>query len=135
MRYCVYCGRVAHRCDCSKAESRLQKFLTQTDPPPKFVPRWRDIPYKRGVPPQVKRRERATMRKHYAVWFAALVAQDGERCAHCGATDALVIDHVLPIAKGGLSTLDNAQLLCKICNTAKGKLMFDCRAWSIVANE
>lgn len=87
-------------------------------------------PYKRGVPPQIKRRERNTLRRHYAEWFAALSATYGATCANCDvplAEEKLVIDHVLPIAKGGQSIYENLQLLCGECNRIKGKLYIDCR--------
>lgn len=38
------------------------------------------------------------------------------RCANCGSTYALQIDHVKPIALGGANTLDNIRLLCRSCN-------------------
>lgn len=124
-RYCVYCGRVAHRCDCARDDSRLQRFLARANRV--YSPRWRDTPYKRGVPPQIKRQQRALMRRHYAAWYAELVTAHGERCAHCGVTDEpLAIDHIVPVARGGLSERDNCQLLCAPCNTLKGKLVYDC---------
>lgn len=67
------------------------------------------------------------MQRYRQRWYAALVETYGERCLHCGTSDGLVVDHVCPVAKGGHSALDNVQLLCAACNTAKGKLMFDCR--------
>lgn len=130
-RYCCYCGRVAQRCSCAADDSPLRQLLARRAEEAPLVPCWRDAPYKRGVPPQVKRRERATLRKHYDTWHAALVQQHGERCANCGLSPdeaALVIDHVLPIAKGGRSEYANLQLLCKECNRLKGKLWVDCRA-------
>ena len=49
--------------------------------------------------------------------------RDGYRCRICGrggqAVD-LEIDHIKPIAKGGKSTIDNLQTLCKRCNKEKG---------------
>lgn len=84
-------------------------------------------PCKRGVPPQIKRRERRTLRRHYTDWYTALVTRYGERCLNCGADSDLVIDHVVSVAKGGLSQFDNLQLLCATCNTLKGKLCIDCR--------
>lgn len=83
--------------------------------------------YKRAVPPQVKRRERQALRTGYAKYFDRLAAQFDERCANCGAADNLVLDHILPIARGGRSSYDNLQLLCAECNRIKGKLVIDCR--------
>ena len=42
-------------------------------------------------------------------------------CAACGATSDLVIDHIIPIAKGGSCAESNLQALCATCNRAKGK--------------
>ena len=40
-------------------------------------------------------------------------------CAHCGATESLERDHIIPIARGGPDTFGNSQMLCKPCNTSK----------------
>lgn len=122
---CYYCGRVTHRCKCTDEDSPLQKFLqvAEADYQESHLP----TAYKRGVPPQIKRRERQVLRKNYKPWFAELVDTYGEKCLHCGATEDLAIDHVIPIAKGGLSELSNLQLLCATCNRLKGKLVYDCR--------
>ena len=124
-QYCAYCARVAHRCVCAKPDSRLQQFLAIIHAP--YQPILLNKPYKRGVPPQIKRRERATMRSNYRRWYAELVTTYSERCMHCSASENLVVDHVLSIAKGGRSELNNLQLLCASCNNAKGKLIIDCR--------
>jgi 5-methylcytosine-specific restriction endonuclease McrA len=124
-QYCSYCGRVVHRCLCAKPDSRIRQFLDRAGQ--SYQPLCRDAHYKRGVPPQIKKRERATMRKHYQTWYRELVTQYGEVCLNCGEVDTLVVDHILPIAKGGLSTPDNLQLLCSTCNRIKGKLVIDCR--------
>lgn len=124
-QYCVYCGRVAHRCQCGQPESDIQRFMERGGH--SYGPTYRETHYKRGVPPQIKKRERATMRKHYQMWYQQLVETYGEACANCGETENLVIDHILSIAKGGLSEVDNLQLLCVTCNRIKGKLMIDCR--------
>ena len=82
-----------------------------------------------AVPPQSKRRERLTLKRNYRNWYRRLAASGAERCANCGAEDDLVLDHVIPVAKGGASKLDNLQLLCAVCNRIKGKLMIDCRSF------
>ena len=51
----------------------------------------------------------------------AIYQRDGHRCRKCGRkTDDLEIDHIVPIAKGGKSTMDNLQTLCRRCNREKG---------------
>ena len=42
--------------------------------------------------------------------------RDEGRCSNCGSTFALEVDHVLPRAAGGPSTLENTRLLCRGCN-------------------
>ncbi len=67
------------------------------------------------------------MKSRYDRMYAALVDAFGARCMHCGTEDDLVVDHVVSIAKGGLSEFENLQLLCRTCNNTKGKLIIDCR--------
>jgi len=46
-------------------------------------------------------------------------ARDPHYCVYCGTTEDLQIDHIIPIAKGGTSDLDNLQILCGKCNRKK----------------
>ncbi len=53
----------------------------------------------------------------------SIYKRDGYRCRKCGRTqssDYLEIDHIKPISKGGKSTYDNLQTLCRRCNKEKG---------------
>lgn len=128
--YCAYCGRVTHRCSCDATDSKLRQFLTRHPDAPAYQAKTMSTPYKRGVPPQIKRRERAILRKNYDEWYTLLATRDGEQCCHCQAQaddDKLVLDHIISIAKGGTSVIENLQILCAECNRIKGKLCIDCR--------
>jgi len=48
------------------------------------------------------------------------LAEYGGKCAYCGATENLEIDHIRPISMGGTNTIDNVQPLCRSCNASKG---------------
>jgi hypothetical protein len=45
--------------------------------------------------------------------------RDNFTCQFCGATTSLTIDHIRPISKGGTHDVENLQVLCKPCNSAK----------------
>jgi len=45
--------------------------------------------------------------------------RDSGCCAKCGSNQQLEIDHVIPISKGGATSVRNLQLLCRECNRSK----------------
>lgn len=50
-----------------------------------------------------------------AVW-----QRDQGRCVQCHATSYLEFDHIIPLSKGGATSVNNLQLLCRRCNLLKG---------------
>jgi 5-methylcytosine-specific restriction endonuclease McrA len=58
----------------------------------------------RHIPQEVKQ----------AVW-----QRDQGKCVQCSATSYLEFDHIIPHSKGGASTANNVQLLCRKCNLEK----------------
>ena len=49
----------------------------------------------------------------------------GTSCRYCGRKldiNNLVIDHIVPMAKGGNSNIENLQVICKTSNSMKGSL-------------
>lgn len=48
-------------------------------------------------------------------------------CLRCGATKDLTADHVVPIALGGHSNIENIQVLCRSCNSWKGTKIIEFR--------
>lgn len=68
-----------------------------------------------------KRRKNITYRLRYMV-----LNRDRYKCLACGASPSddkkvnLQIDHIIPLSKGGETTIKNLQTLCSICNNGKG---------------
>ncbi|MEX0717015.1 MAG: HNH endonuclease signature motif containing protein [Planctomycetaceae bacterium] len=48
------------------------------------------------------------------IWY-----RDAGRCVLCGATEYLEFDHIIPHSKGGATSAQNLQLLCRKCNSEK----------------
>jgi 5-methylcytosine-specific restriction endonuclease McrA len=63
----------------------------------------------------IARREPVPRDVRLAVW-----RRDRGRCRECGNGFDLQYDHVIPLALGGATSVDNLQLLCGDCNRAKG---------------
>lgn len=61
--------------------------------------------------------------------FVALCERFGNRCVCCGVQDAMLVpDHIVPLAKGGCSYIENIQPLCRSCNCKKHVKVIDYRA-------
>jgi 5-methylcytosine-specific restriction endonuclease McrA len=75
---------------------------------------------KRNEYQKTKAYQRALMTP--ALRFAVL-ERDGFKCCYCGASAndgaTLEIDHIIPVAKGGKTELNNLQTLCWDCNHGK----------------
>lgn len=57
-----------------------------------------------------------------------VLMRDGNKCRLCGVTvtgDDIHFDHIFPWSKGGETTLENLQVLCKTHNLAKGNLEYE----------
>ena len=54
-----------------------------------------------------------------AAEWKSLCKKYGNRCLDCGKKSKLTADHVIPIVKGGTSSIDNIQPLCMPCNAKK----------------
>lgn len=52
-------------------------------------------------------------------WIEVLDQHD-RKCAYCGTTENIELDHVVPLSKGGRHTKSNVQPLCRSCNARKG---------------
>ena len=54
----------------------------------------------------------------YREWKKIVSSFDG-KCAYCGA-DYEILEHVIPVSKGGGTTRDNVVPSCRACNNKKG---------------
>ena len=60
--------------------------------------------------------------------WGGLIRSCKGKCLACGRGDLpLTVDHVIPLSKGGLNTIDNIQPLCRSCNSSKGANEVDYR--------
>ncbi|WP_253861534.1 HNH endonuclease [Mycobacterium asiaticum] len=50
-----------------------------------------------------------------AVW-----QRDGGMCTQCKEKHYLEYDHIIPLALGGATSVDNLKILCRQCNLQKG---------------
>lgn len=56
-----------------------------------------------------------------------VLMRDGNKCRICGAVCSgglhnIHFDHIIPWSKGGETVLENLQVLCSVCNEAKGNM-------------
>lgn len=74
---------------------------------------------------QLQQRERNKRRVEGPVGRAMLYERDGGKCYLCEqdvTLEAMHLDHVLPLSRGGSHTADNLRVACGRCNTSKGSL-------------
>ena len=64
--------------------------------------------------------------------WCALLEKYEYRCLACGSKDHIVVDHVIPLSRGGMNTIDNLQPLCFTCNAKKHAKTIDYRPDRIV---
>lgn len=64
--------------------------------------------------PQAAVRGHIPRETRYAVW-----QRYEARCTECGSSFDLQYDHIIPVAMGGSSNVENLQLLCGACNRRK----------------
>lgn len=88
------------------------------------------LAYDRSRPPEMKAEAQARRRarKQQApvvewIWRSRIIERDGSRCYLCGdilTAREIVLEHVVPLKRGGHHTHDNLRVACVLCNARKG---------------
>lgn len=53
--------------------------------------------------------------------FNSIFLRNNPICAVCKTNASVQVDHIIPLAEGGLDTYDNKQAICLQCHTSKTK--------------
>lgn len=69
-------------------------------------------------------KERKLLTSWRREYYKQLVDAFGETCQRCGSTANLAVDHKTPVSKGGYTTFENLQLLCRTCNSQKSDMLY-----------
>lgn len=112
---CKICGNRVYR-----KKSMIERRIRMTCGDPSCVSAYSRSLW--GLPPwteEQKRRHKGTARRLTNFTAAQRVEWLGNRCVKCGTVDNLCLDHINPVAAGGLSVKENSQTLCQPCNIWK----------------
>lgn len=64
------------------------------------------------------------MKKKRELWKHAIRHKFARKCAACGKTGPLEVDHIFPKSRHGSDNIKNLQFLCRACNLKKGAKLF-----------
>lgn len=103
-------------------QERIAALVAQPKPPPRWLDfglfqlpsrAWWEWHWQRGLDPN---KRRPAIPKHVR---AAVFERDGHRCAACGATEDLTLDHIKHYSRGGADVVGNLRTLCRRCNSSR----------------
>lgn len=70
-----------------------------------------------------KKKARAKMKRFGDINPQDIFTRDGYVCYYCGTTSGKFhIDHMIPLSRGGVNTMDNLTVACQTCNLRKHTL-------------
>lgn len=137
MAYCKNCYRV-YRADwrLHKNGKNTERQWLHTTEAGKSLKAKKHAKYRESG----KRRDYNRQRKSKAIItgtfsrleFARMKEFWGNVCLCCGTSNNLCADHVIPLAKGGINSIENIQPICQPCNLIKNTEYVDLRLFWIV---
>lgn len=66
-----------------------------------------------------RRRAKIKQRETFLITDKELNRLYNNPCSHCGATEDITLDHIIPVSRGGRHSIGNLQSLCLSCNSSK----------------
>ena len=120
---CVHCGRrqraAATSPDAARAKT-LEKFIVAVLGKTWFKTLRHGYRCTFLTPEATLPYERPTRELIPEAMRAQVWRRDDGRCVQCGSRENLHIDHIVPVSKGGATSVPNLQVLCQSCNLSKG---------------
>ena len=120
---CIHCGRKQHAAASSPHAARaktLQKFIVAVLGKAWFRTVRDGYRCTFSAPEAMLSYERPTRELIPEAMRAQVWRRDDGRCVLCGSWGNLHIDHIVPVSKGGATSVPNLQVLCQSCNLSKG---------------
>lgn len=122
----MYCSE-----ECSRAAEYVRK-RARTKPGPAPCRRCGSpvvLKFRDGVCSSCRKKQRTAARR-VTLQRKVRAAHGDAGCHHCSAVlpEGGVIDHLVPISRGGLSTVANMRVVCVVCNASKKDQLLD--EWS-----
>lgn len=113
---CMFCGSTIYR-----KKSMLERNIGKTCGSVECVSAYGRSLW--GLAPREELLTRPKRKYRAGANFNAQKLRDwlDDKCARCGTTENLTLDHILPVCCGGLPMRENAQTLCGPCNNWKAK--------------
>ena len=120
---CVHCGRrqraAATSPDAARAKT-LEKFIVAVLGKTWFKTLRHGYRCTFLTPEATLPYERPTRELIPEAMRAQVWRRDDGRCVQCGSRENLHIDHIVPVSRGGATSVSNLQVLCQSCNLSKG---------------